>query len=282
MSDISSPHTPPTLTPTGHDSYSVNMRRGSVITECESTQDELKRSPPEVDWVVARSQSRGRGRRGKTWVSPPSGGLYLSWRPPPSLALSTDLLPAVSLAAGVAAARWLEKIGARVELKWPNDLYLGGEKLGGVLCEAHHDVSASATSGAAPWSVIVGIGINVRASAQLPANTTTLEHICDAENRSSDLKYNLERDDLDLAQELINSLESEYRALITGGWSGVLTSWRRYELPLDTPLARVLNGAWVRGLYRGVDARGALLLSMPGGELLTIQTGEVSLCSVIS
>ncbi len=102
--------------------------------------------------VVARAQTGGRGRRGRSWTSPP-GGLWLSvlCRPPADGAL--DVL---SLRVGLAVSGALEAAcpGTRLALKWPNDLVLTDRKVGGILCEARWQ-------GGAPGWVAVGLGLNV-------------------------------------------------------------------------------------------------------------------------
>jgi len=100
--------------------------------------------------LVAQRQSAGRGRGSHGWQSP-AGGLYATW-----LAwLPMRALPLLPMAVGVSLAAAVDELlaGVRVELKWPNDLLVGGRKLGGVLC-------ASRTDGEAAW-VSVGFGINI-------------------------------------------------------------------------------------------------------------------------
>lgn len=105
---------------------------------------------PEGLVVVADAQSAGRGRLDRTWWAEPGTALLASWLVRP--ALEIERRPLLSLVAGVAAARAAAVAGgAPVRLKWPNDLLLGGRKLGGILAE-------SDASGA----VVIGVGLNVR------------------------------------------------------------------------------------------------------------------------
>jgi BirA family biotin operon repressor/biotin-[acetyl-CoA-carboxylase] ligase len=102
---------------------------------------------------LAEAQSAGRGRRGRTWSSPFGRNLYLSllWR----FQLGANALPALSLAAGAAVAAALEDIGADgIGIKWPNDLYHAGRKLGGLLIELSGETSG-------PWDAVIGAGINI-------------------------------------------------------------------------------------------------------------------------
>lgn len=123
--------------------------------------------------VVAGEQSAGRGRVGRRWHSPPDAGLWMSVLVEVAGARGSGILP---LAVGVSAARALEEVsGARVGLKWPNDILLGEKKLAGILCEAHDGGGRSA---------IVGIGVNVRRPregypAELAAHAGFLEEVCE-------------------------------------------------------------------------------------------------------
>lgn len=102
---------------------------------------------------LAESQSAGRGRRGRKWSSPFGRNLYLSllWR----FEFGAGALPALSLAAGAAVAEALEGMGVDgIGIKWPNDLYHGGRKLGGLLIEL-----AGESSG--PWDAVIGVGVNI-------------------------------------------------------------------------------------------------------------------------
>src|SRR5262245_36760560 len=109
--------------------------------------------------VIADEQTAGRGRRGRTWFSPPGSGLYVSTVLAPARARddprrATTLL---TLTAGVAIAEGIHaSTGAGVDLKWPNDVYASGRKLCGILAEAVRDV------------VVLGYGINLTAAAYPP------------------------------------------------------------------------------------------------------------------
>ena len=103
--------------------------------------------------VLAESQLSGRGRRGKTWVSPFAANIYLStlW----GFERGAEALGGLSLAVGVAVRRALLQVGLKdVQLKWPNDIYVGQKKLGGILLEMLGDPAGHC-------SVVVGVGINV-------------------------------------------------------------------------------------------------------------------------
>jgi BirA family transcriptional regulator, biotin operon repressor / biotin---[acetyl-CoA-carboxylase] ligase len=124
-------------------------RAGSTL---DIAHDLAARGAPHGSLVIAESQTRGRGRAGKRWTSPPGTGLWLTIIARPATADSVRVL---TVRLGLAAARALDAFAAHpVQLKWPNDLYVGAGKLAGVLVEARW-------RGAAPEWLAVGIGINV-------------------------------------------------------------------------------------------------------------------------
>jgi len=100
---------------------------------------------------LAEAQQQGRGRRGREWVSPGSGNIYLSlaW----SFPLPVAQLAPLSLAIGVALVRALQSYGVAAQLKWPNDVMVGGRKIAGVLIE-------SRVSAANATQAVIGLGLN--------------------------------------------------------------------------------------------------------------------------
>src|SRR5467141_1624449 len=133
-----------------------------VLDQCPSTNTVLAQraatGAPHGMVLACEHQSAGRGRRGHPWVSAVGGSLAFSilWRLP----RGAGALGGLSLAVAVGAAKALERLGTQgVEVKWPNDLYCAGRKLGGILIESSGDILG-------PSAVIVGVGINVRLGAQ--------------------------------------------------------------------------------------------------------------------
>ena len=131
--------------------------RIEVEREIDSTNATLKRRALSEDIhgvaLFAETQTAGRGRLGRVWVSPPKSNIYLSlgWR----TGLEPLELAGLSLAAGCAIGEGLERnFGLKMQLKWPNDLYLGGKKCGGVLIDLVQSSNQD-------WTVVVGVGLNV-------------------------------------------------------------------------------------------------------------------------
>src|SRR5262249_48453381 len=102
--------------------------------------------------LVADEQTRGRGRQGRTWSSPPGTNLYLSALLRPELPAAAA--PPITLAVAVAVAEALNELGARASIKWPNDVLVMDKKVAGSLTE-------STTRGGSLEAVVVGIGVNL-------------------------------------------------------------------------------------------------------------------------
>lgn len=211
---------------------------------------------PEGTAVLAREQTGGRGRMGRRWASPP-GGLWLSvvLRPQLSVAEWTRL----GFAASVAAAAAVEEVaGVPVGLKWPNDLVVGGRKLGGVLVEA---------GGA---YAIAGIGINTNVQVELlepeiAAAATSLS----AMGRNVDLAA--------LVRRVLLELEHHYGMLQRDG-PAVMAKWRERSITLGRAV-RVIGADVFDGIAETVDDDGALLVRTPSG-VRRVFAGEVSLREV--
>jgi BirA family transcriptional regulator, biotin operon repressor / biotin---[acetyl-CoA-carboxylase] ligase len=134
-----------------------------LLDECPSTNAELvaraKAGAPHGTALACEHQSAGRGRRGNAWVSAIGCSVMFSilWR----FSCGAERLSGLSLAVAVGAAKALERLGARdVAVKWPNDLYCGDGKLGGILIETAGDA-------AGPIAAVVGIGVNWRLDAAM-------------------------------------------------------------------------------------------------------------------
>lgn len=128
---------------------------------CESTQRELPADAAEGAVAVAEEQTEGRGRLGRRWFAPPGSSVLVSVNLRPEVA--TARLPELSLVAGRAAADAIVDVtGVQSELKFPNDLLVGGRKVAGILAEARDD------------RVVLGVGINANIEeADLPREVDT-------------------------------------------------------------------------------------------------------------
>lgn len=226
---------------------------------------ELARSgAPEGTLVLAEEQTRGRGRLGRSWLAPARSCLLLSLVARP--ALSVDEAFRLTMLCSVAAAAAVEsETGLRPEIKWPNDLLLGGKKLAGLLSEA------SALGGRLEYAV-VGIGLNVNfdplAFPEIAPTATSLR---------SALGRPVSR--LGLLRELLAEIEGRYSQLFaTPSAEDVLWSeWRRRLGTLGQQVVVTEGERRERGLAVEVARDGSLLLRRDDGSEVAIAVGDVTL-----
>lgn len=215
--------------------------------------------------LFAEFQTAGRGRRGRSWVSPFGANVYLSlaW----SFAQWPRQLTTLPLAAGVACARALRRCGLDdVQLKWPNDLFVGSRKLGGILIE--HRAEAGG-----PCRVVIGIGINV-AMSRMQAGEVTQPWISLNEALTTRARKTASRNLV--ASELLLALQTVMREFEQQGFEPLAAEWSALDLTLNREVQVLEQNRELQGIARGVDEQGALRIEILG-ELRTLHAGEVSL-----
>jgi BirA family biotin operon repressor/biotin-[acetyl-CoA-carboxylase] ligase len=216
------------------------------------------RGEPEGAVFVAEEQTSGRGRGGHGWHSPRSAGIYVSVTLRPQLAPADALV--LSLMAGLATATAVREVtGLSPDLRWPNDLLLGGKKFCGILTELNAEVTRVRYA-------VIGVGMNVnqeRFPADLAGAATSLW-----------LEAGRAWSRVELAAALLKSLDREYRAVLAGQGEAVL---RRFEQASSYARGRrvhVDEEGGYEGTTEGLDTRGFLLVRTPGG-LRTVLSGGV-------
>jgi BirA family transcriptional regulator, biotin operon repressor / biotin---[acetyl-CoA-carboxylase] ligase len=230
-----------------------------VTSTSDVARDRARAGAPAWSVFLAGAQSAGRGRQGHGWISPP-GNLFLSvLLRPEGGGAQAGLIP---LAAGVAVSEALETFGVRARLKWPNDLMVGDRKIAGLLAEA-----ASGAEGIE--SVILGVGINLTLDpADAPPWIRQALTSVSLESRRT-------VSPAEAAAETLARMAVWYHALAREGAATVLAAWRARSVPWwGRPIeVRSAQGV-VRGVARGVDERGALLIDLPGGTRAALLSGE--------
>jgi BirA family transcriptional regulator, biotin operon repressor / biotin---[acetyl-CoA-carboxylase] ligase len=220
---------------------------------------------PEGSVFLAEEQLAGRGRGGRSWQSARSAGIYCSVVLRPAMPPSDALI--FSLAAGLAVRRAVAEIVPQLvaDLKWPNDVLLGGKKICGILTE----MNAEATR---VRHLVVGVGINanqMRFPAELRETATSLR-----------IETSTEWSRVELCAALLKSLDREYRGLVNdaGGRASIL---RRFEESSSSVRGKKVsieeNGA-LAGITEGLDERGFLRVRTAEG-LHTVVSGTVRLIS---
>jgi len=238
-----------------------------VMWSTTSTNTQLieRPNPPlgACEALLAEFQTAGRGRRGRAWLAPPGGAvcLSLSWTFPE---VPRDA-GALSLAVGVCVLRALEAQGiSNVRLKWPNDVLVEDRKLGGVLIELRAE-------SAGPACAVVGIGLNVALGAVLLEKiaTTGLQAVDLTSLATKPISRNA------LAGSLIECVVRGLLDFEREGLRPFVEEWRHADALRARPVAVQAGGDTVRGLARGIDLTGALLLETPQG-LKKFFSGEVT------
>lgn len=228
-----------------------------VLAQVDSTNSELMRRSRTGDFsptlLIAQEQTLGRGRMGRAWHAQPDAALTLSL----GMALKPAHWSGLSLAVGLSLA---ESLHPDIGLKWPNDLYWRGKKLGGILVE-----TATMTEATASRFVVVGMGLNLRtpSHSELARRAIGLDDVDESLGPSQVLCR--------IAKSLVLALlDFEKR-----GFAPLQAAFRRRDVLCGQPVG-LSDGT--DGVAQGVDARGALQV-LSGGLLRTIDSLEVSVRS---
>jgi len=215
--------------------------------------------------VVAETQTRGRGRLGKSWQSPKGSGLYFSMVTHSTLA--PNELARITLATGLAVCMAIEQQGSlRPMIKWPNDLLLENRKFCGILCENFGPLGQGGSL------VVIGIGINVNTpreafSADLTEKATSLLiHQGRSMQRGA------------LLQAVLLQLERALSQLEGGGFASILKQWCQRDVTLGKTTTWLrTDGRVVTGLSLGPDHDGLLQIRDRKGQVHEVLSGDLSL-----
>lgn len=241
---------------------SVNLIHFASVESTNDTAKQLAANGAKSGTLVwADEQTRGRGRGGHDWHSPP-GNLYTTiiLRPGKPAQETAGLSFIAALAIGDAVQEHLPH-NATLSLKWPNDVLINGKKVAGILLE-----SATVGDGDVKW-VIVGCGVNVATYPELQGNgATSLANVgCDKVNIGS------------LLETYIQHLFFWEKQWQMCGFSPIRTAWLQRATGIGKRVRVRLNGNEFEGLFTDMDASGALLVELPDGRVRRVTAGEVFL-----
>jgi BirA family biotin operon repressor/biotin-[acetyl-CoA-carboxylase] ligase len=231
--------------------------------EVDSTNEVAKKlamsGAPEGTVVIAESQRRGRGRRGKKWISP-LGGAWMSiiLRPntPPLNA------PQLTFTAGVAAAKTMkEEYGLEVGIKWPNDILIENKKVCGILTEISTEIDVIDY-------IITGIGID----ANIDLNSLPPELRDTTTSIKSELSQDISR--MKLVRKFLENFEGMYNKFNQGNFRDILNMWRKYSKTIGSKVEIRKGTEIIKGEAVGVNSEGALILELKDGTLRKIISGE--------
>jgi BirA family biotin operon repressor/biotin-[acetyl-CoA-carboxylase] ligase len=234
-----------------------------VCFETTSTQTLAAAAPASTPAIwLAERQTAGQGRRGRAWISPLAAQLAMSVAR--RFQSGFAALSGLSLVVGVAAAEALHKLGyPQVRLKWPNDLWVDGRKLGGILIELRGEASG-------PCDAVIGLGINVRMPAEFAAQID--QAWCDLAGMAHGdaVSRNV------MAAGVIDALLPALDRFERDGLAPFLSRWRALDALAGKPV-RVLDGRDTQdGVAAGIDDHGALRVRL-GQQERRYHGGEVSI-----
>jgi len=238
-----------------------------VFERTTSTNDvieKLARDDVEEGVVVfAESQTKGRGRLSRKWISPERKGLWFS------VLLRPDLRPqeTTQLTVVAATALWRaihEQTGLHPEVKWPNDILVGGRKTAGILTELTAELDRVR-------HVILGIGVDVNVGpGDFPSELRKLATSLKIESGKPVSRA-------ELATAILQELDRDYARMVSGDFASVADEWEEYCTTIGRQVAIQIGDRQIRGRAESLGDDGALLLRTEHGHLERIIGGDVTL-----
>ncbi|MDY6842500.1 MAG: biotin--[acetyl-CoA-carboxylase] ligase [Thermodesulfobacteriota bacterium] len=212
--------------------------------------------------VIAEEQSSGRGRMGRTWISPPCKNILMSiiFRP----CIPTTQVFYLTMITSLGLCKILRRnYGIDAKIKWPNDVYVGGRKIAGILTEFSGD------SDAVNYAV-VGIGLNVNVDTS---------HIPEISGLSTSVLRELRREvnRLDLLTDTINQIGEEYMRFRRGESEKIYEDWVALSLIMGANVTVTSQDHIEEGVVKGFEKEGNLVLIDDSGKEKRIVSGDVSL-----
>ena len=237
------------------------------LSEVDSTQniaDKLAREGAEEGTcVIAEKQTSGRGRRSRNWASPFKDGVYIS------IILRPNLKPLhiiqIPLIAGVALVKAMEKTTSLTpSIKWPNDIFLSGRKVAGILTEVNCDIDTV-------HYIVLGIGINVntRKTAlpkEIKGTATSLSQECG---------HDISR--VDFLKQLLLELETAYNEFVTNGFEAIGKQWMAYNNTIGSNIKVNDGQTEIEGKALRIDDDGFLIIRTDDGQTQRIISADISL-----
>jgi BirA family biotin operon repressor/biotin-[acetyl-CoA-carboxylase] ligase len=237
-----------------------------VFEQTTSTNDVIEKlardGVPEGAVVFAESQTKGRGRLGRKWVSPERKGLWFS------ILLRPDLRPQETTQLTVASATALRRAiqsetGLKPEIKWPNDILVGGRKVAGILTELSAELDRVR-------HVILGIGMDVNQGAgEFPPELRKLATSLKIESGRAISRP-------ELAAAILRELDYDYARICAGKFTAVADEWEAHCATIGHDVTIQIGGRKIRGRAESLDDAGALLVRTEHGHLERVTGGDVT------
>ncbi len=224
---------------------------------------EIAEKTPEGTVVIADSQETGRGRLGRTWLSPPHVNIYMSIILKP--VIGTHDVTLLTIMASVACAKALgEATGLNVSIKWPNDLMVSNKKIGGILTELKIEHNKIVYA-------VVGIGINV--NIEHDAFPEDLKETATSLKNETGKAYHRE----DIVSRVLDEIDIWYGFLKKMDRKKLLAEWEKNTSTLGKKVKVIVGKETLVGLAESIDNDGRLVLKLPSGERKRISSGDLIL-----
>lgn len=218
------------------------------------------RGTPQGAVVIAETQTGGKGRLGRKWISP-KGNLYFSVILRPDIPMHKA--PLSTLMGAVAVASAIRKVcQVHAAIKWPNDILISGKKVCGLLTEMSAEQDRIK-------HIVLGIGVDVNLEPDvLPSDLRAVTTSLALETRQ---KINRTA----LLQEILRELDHWYHVLLHDP-ANVLKEWERLNMTIGNRIAVSGGGEVLEGLAQGLDAEGRLIVKLDDGTARTVAAGDVT------
>ncbi len=232
-----------------------------VVSTNTLAMEAAQQGAPEGTVIIAETQTGGKGRLGRTWISP-RGNLYLSVILRPQI--PTHKAPLITLVGAVAVASAIRKhCSLQAAIKWPNDILISGKKVAGLLTEMSAEPDRIR-------HIALGIGVDVNMELQeLPPdvrlNATTL-----AAESGAKIDRKL------LLQQILRDLEHWYQIFLTSE-TAVLKEWELLNMTINNRVAVSGSGEVFEGLAQGIDHEGRLVVALDDGTIRIVAAGDVTI-----
>ncbi len=211
--------------------------------------------------VLSESQSKGKGRLGRTWFSPSGANIYLSVIIKPQMPSTQITL--LTFAAAIAVAKAIRGIaGLDADIKWPNDILIKGKKVAGILSEM--DAKSDTIR-----FVVIGIGINVNLDkkdipSELMDKATSIK-----------IESNSAIDRMNLICRVLENLEKWYNLFERNGANDIIKEWKSLAITIGRDVKVQSGNSFIEGRAVDIDENGALLIKDRNGVIQKVLSGDV-------
>jgi BirA family biotin operon repressor/biotin-[acetyl-CoA-carboxylase] ligase len=246
---------------------SIMGRRILYREEVTSTQDEAgevaRKGAEEGVVVISERQTKGRGRKGRLWSSPPREGVYFSTILRPNL--KPNQIVQIPLIAGVAVCKAIRRVTPlEPRIKWPNDITIGGKKVAGILAEMSCDMDRVD-------HIVLGIGVNVNTRCSLLPEPTRGIATSLAERCGEYVSR------VRLVQSILAEFDALYTAFLASGFDALREEWKALDSTVGSWVKVSDAEGEIKGKALDIDGEGFLLVRKENGNVKRVISGDVSL-----